>query len=180
MTTSTDNWEQVQATSREVLGPKIVEYIEQCHRDPAPAGKLIAVLHKVQAEYGYLAAAHLDAVAQLLQVPAAKVAGVASFYHFFRLQPKGKHVINVCMGTACYVKGADQIASRVMSELGITFGETSPDGMFSLEGSRCLGTCGLAPIVMVDDQVHAQVTPDQVPIILEKYLREARKEQTAE
>lgn len=180
MTTSTDNWEQVQATSREVLGPKIVEYIEQCHRDPAPAGKLIAVLHKVQAEYGYLAAAHLDAVAQLLQVPAAKVAGVASFYHFFRLQPKGKHVINVCMGTACYVKGADQIASRVMAELGITFGETSPDGMFSLEGSRCLGTCGLAPIVMVDDQVHAQVTPDQVPIILEKYLREARKEQTAE
>lgn len=180
MTASTDNWEQVQATSREVLGPKIVEYIEQCHRDPAPAGKLIAVLHQVQAEYGYLAPAHLDAVAQLLQVPAAKVAGVASFYHFFRLQPKGKHVINVCMGTACYVKGADQIASRLISELGITFGETSPDGMFSLEGARCLGTCGLAPILMVDDHVHAQVTPDQVPIILEKYLREARKEPAAE
>lgn len=176
MSTSTDNWKQVEAASREVLGEKIVEYIEQCHQEPAPGGKLIAVLHKVQAEYGYLAPAHLDAVAQLLQVPAAKVAGVASFYHFFRLQPKGKHVINVCMGTACYVKGADQIAARLMSELGITFGETSPDGMFSLEASRCLGTCGLAPIVMVDDHVHAQVTVDQVPIILEKYLRESREE----
>ena len=78
------------------------------------------------------------------------------------------------MGTACYVKGADQIAARLISELGITFGETSSDGMFSLEAARCLGTCGLAPIVMVDDDVHAQVTPDQVPIILDKYLRQAK------
>jgi NADH:ubiquinone oxidoreductase subunit E len=176
MTAPTDNWEEVQATSREALGPAIVEYIDECHQDPAPAGKLIAVLHRVQAEYGYLGAAHLDAVAQLLRVPAAKVAGVASFYHFFRLEPRGKHVINVCMGTACYVKGADQIAARLIAELGITFGETSSDGMFSLEASRCLGTCGLAPIVMVDDDVHAQVTPDQVPIILDKYLRQAKAE----
>ncbi|MBN1912373.1 MAG: NADH-quinone oxidoreductase subunit NuoE [Pirellulales bacterium] len=172
MSTSTDNRSQVEAQSREVLGPKVVEFIEQCHADPEPAGKLIAVLHEVQAEFGYLAPDHLDAVAQLLRVPAAKVAGVASFYHFFRLTPRGRHMINLCLGTACYVKGADQIAHRLQDELGITFGETTPDGMFTLEGTRCLGTCGLAPVMMVDADVHAQVTPDQVPGILEQYLRE--------
>jgi NADH:ubiquinone oxidoreductase subunit E len=176
MSTSTDNRAQVEAQSREILGPKVVEFIQHCHADPEPAGKLIAVLHEVQAEFGYLAPAHLDAVAQLLRVPAAKVAGVASFYHFFRLTPRGRHMINLCLGTACYVKGADQIAHRLQEELGITFGETTPDGMFTLEGSRCLGTCGLAPVMMVDEDVHAQVTPDQVPVILDRYLRESKAE----
>jgi NADH:ubiquinone oxidoreductase subunit E len=103
------------------------------------------------------------------------VAGVASFYHFFRLKPRGRFMINVCLGTACYVNGADRVAQRVMDELGITWGETSSDGVFTLEGSRCLGTCGLAPVVMVDDQIHGNVTPDQVPIILEEYLKKARE-----
>jgi NADH:ubiquinone oxidoreductase subunit E len=134
------------------------------------------VLHKVQAQFGYLAPAHLDAVAQLMQVPAAKVSGVASFYHFFRLQPRGRFIINVCLGTACYVKGADRVADKLREELGITFGETSTDGMFTLEASRCLGTCGLAPVIMIGDDVHAQVTPDRVPAILEQYLDKARKE----
>ena len=174
MSTSTDNWEQVQATAKQVLGEEIVKFIDLCQDEPNPESQLIAVLHKVQAEYGYLAEAHLDAVAQLLQVPAAKVAGVASFYHFFRLQPRGRFMINVCLGTACYVKGADKVAQRLMEELGIQFGETSPDGIFSLESTRCVGTCGLAPVLLVDDDVHAQVTPDQVPIILEKYLKQAR------
>ena len=98
------------------------------------------MLHRVQTQYGYLSPTHLDAVAQLLGVPAAKVAGVASFYHFFRLPPRGKYIINVCMGTACYVKGADRIAQRLMSELGITWGETSKDGVFTMEQARCLGT----------------------------------------
>jgi NADH:ubiquinone oxidoreductase subunit E len=109
-------------------------------------------------------------------VPAAKVAGVASFYHFFRLQPRGRFLINVCLGTACYVKGADRVAQRLCDELGITFGETSTDGMFTLEASRCLGTCGLAPIMMIDKDIHARVTPDKVPAILEAYLEKARKE----
>jgi NADH:ubiquinone oxidoreductase subunit E len=138
--------------------------------------QLIAVLHKVQAEFGYLAEAHLDAVAQLLRVPAAKVAGVASFYHYFRLSPRGKFIINVCLGTACYVKGADRVAQKLMDELGIAFGETSSDGIFTLEAARCVGTCGLAPVLMVGEEVHPQVTPDQVPLILEKYLDRARRE----
>jgi NADH:ubiquinone oxidoreductase subunit E len=175
MSTTTDNWEQVEATAKQVLGEPIVRFIEQCRAQTEPESQLIAVLHKVQAQYGYLAPAHLDAVAQLMQVPAAKVAGVASFYHYFRLQPRGKFIINVCLGTACYVKGADRVAQKLMDELGIAFGETSTDGVFTLEAARCLGTCGLAPIVMVGDDVHPQVTPDQVPVLLGKYLEKARK-----
>ncbi|MBN2216994.1 MAG: NADH-quinone oxidoreductase subunit NuoE [Pirellulales bacterium] len=179
MSLTTDNWNQVEATSREVLGPEVVAFIERCHEDPEPAGQLIAVLHEVQARYGYLAPAHLDAVAQLLRVPAAKVAGVASFYHYFRLTPRGRWTINLCLGTACYVKGADRIAQKLRDELGITFGETSADGMFTLEAARCLGTCGLAPVMMVGDDLHAQVTPEKVPVILDQYLQKARGEKTA-
>jgi NADH:ubiquinone oxidoreductase subunit E len=173
---SHDNWEQVATAARAVLGDSISELIAACRRGPQPASQLIAVLHEVQSRFGYLGEAQLDAVAQLLQVPAAKVAGVAGFYHFFRLKPRGRFIINVCLGTACYVKGADRVAQKLIDELGITWGETSSDGIFTLEVARCLGTCGLAPVLMVGDQVHANVTPDEVPIILEKYLKVAREE----
>ena len=173
--TCTDNWEQVEAASKMVLGQRIVEYIEQARAKRHAESQLIAVLHEVQAEFGYLAETHLDAVAQLMQVPAAKVVGVASFYHFFRLKPRGKFMINVCLGTACYVKGAERIAQKITEELGITWGETSKDGVFTLEAARCLGTCGLAPVVMIDDEIHGEVTPDQVPALLEKYLKKARE-----
>ena len=175
MSTCTDNWEQVEAAAKLVLGEEIVAMIERCRKEPHPESQLIAVLHEVQGKFGYLGDAHLDAVAQLMQVPASKVAGVASFYHFFRLKPRGKFLINVCLGTACYVKGADRVAQRIIDELGITWGETSKDGVFTLEGTRCLGTCGLAPVVMIDDQVHGEVTPDQVPALLEKYLKKAKE-----
>jgi NADH:ubiquinone oxidoreductase subunit E len=171
---ATDNWESVEATAKTVLGEPIVALIAGFRAQPHSESQLIAVLHQVQSQYGYLADVHLDAVAQLMQIPAAKVAGVASFYHFFRLKPRGKFMINVCLGTACYVKGADRVAQKVIDELGITWGETTKDGVFTLEGSRCLGTCGLAPVVMIDDEIHGNVTPDQVPALLEKYLKKAR------
>ena len=107
-------------------------------------------------------------------MPAATVSGVASFYHFFRLQPRGKFIINVCLGTACYVKGAERVAQRMISELGITWGETSKDGLFSLEAARCVGCCGLAPVVVIDGEVHGEVNADQVPVILGKYLKKAK------
>ncbi len=176
MCTTTDNREQVEATARQVLGEEAVALIEKYRQEPNPESQLIAVLHHVQAQHGYLAEAHLDAVAQLMRVPAAKVAGVASFYHYYRLQPRGRFMISVCLGTACYVKGADRVAQKLMEELGVQFGETTTDGIFTLETSRCIGTCGLAPVLTVDDDVHAQVTPDQVPLILEKYLGKVRKE----
>ncbi len=176
MSTTTDNWSEVQAAARETLGEEISALIDACREDEHAESRLIGVLHKVQETFGYLGEEQLDAVAQLLQVPAAKVAGVASFYHFFRLTPRGKYVIHVCMGTACYVKGADRVAQKFMEELGIAWGETSTDRVFTLEGSRCLGTCGLAPVVMIGDDVHGNVTADQVPIILDTYLKRAREE----
>ena len=175
MSECTDNWSAVEQAARMVLGEPIVAFIGECRRQPNPESQLIAVLHKVQSQYGYLADAHLDAVAQLMQVPAAKVAGVASFYHFFRLKPRGKFIINVCLGTACYVKGAERVAQKIIDELGITWGETGKDGVFTLEGTRCLGTCGLAPVVMIDEEIHGELTPDQVPALLEKYLKKAKE-----
>jgi len=175
MSTTTDNWEQVEAKSKSVLPEPIVQYIEECRKTPNPASHLISVLHRVQGHFGFLGNEQMDAVAQLLQVPSAKVTGVATFYHFFRLKPRGRFVISVCMGTACYVKGAMDIAARLKEELGIDFGETSKDGMFSLEVSRCLGTCGLAPVVMIDAQVHGKLQPEQSPRLLEESRLKARQ-----
>lgn len=176
MTAKTDNWNQVRKRSAAALTDEIVEFIEQCRRLPHPESRLISVLHRVQAEFGHIGATHIEAVAQLLQVPAAKVSGVATFYHFFRLEPRGRYVLSLCMGTACYVKGAESVARRIRDELGIDFGETTGDGMFTLEQSRCLGTCGLAPVLMVNGQVHAKVSPDQVPALLRQYRGQAESE----
>ena len=151
MSTVADNWEAVEANARAALGDDVVAFIQQCRGRPNPESNLIAVLHRVQGQRGWLAAEQLDAVAQLLQIPAAKVAGVASFYHFFRLQPRGRFMINVCLGTACYVKGAEHIADKIMDELGIRWGETTKDGVFTLECARCVGACGLAPIVVIGE-----------------------------
>ena len=179
-TNTTDNWPQVRQAAIEQLPAQVVEFIEQCARQPHPESQLISVLHKVQHHCGYLGEMQLDAVAQLLQLPHAKVAGVASFYHYFRLTPRGKLIIRICMGTACYVKGSERVAERFKEELGIEFGETTTDGMFSLEPSRCLGTCGLAPVIMVEDEVYGHITPDQIPGLIEKLMVKAQQKQAYE
>jgi NADH:ubiquinone oxidoreductase subunit E len=171
---NTDNWAEVKTACEAVLPPHIIAFIEGNKGTLHSESQLIATLHMVQAHSGYLSKEQMHAVAQLAQIPLAKVTGVATFYHYFRLQPRGKHMINVCLGTACYVKGADKISQRLMDDLGIQFGETTKDGQFSLESTRCLGTCGLAPVVMIDDQVHGPVTPAEVTLILEKYLRKEK------
>ncbi len=170
---STDNWLEVETQAKAALTPAIVEFIEQCRQGPQPDSQLIAVLHKVQGHFGFLDRPQMDAVAQLMQIPVAKVTGVASFYHFFRLKPRGKFVINICLGTACYVKGAPAILEKLKEEIGIDVGETSQDGMFTLEITRCLGTCGLAPVLTINEDVHAAVKPDLIPAILEKYRKVA-------
>lgn len=168
---STDNWPEIKAAAVAALPASVVQYIEARQGSVHAESHLIAILHMIQAESGWLSRDQMMAVAQLAQIPFAKVTGVATFYHYFRLQPRGRHMINVCLGTACYVKGADKISQRLMDNLGIQFGETTKDGMFSLESTRCLGTCGLAPVVMIDDQVHGPVTPGEVSLILEKYVK---------
>lgn len=176
MSQSTDNWSEVRDESEQVLPPEIVEAIEQVRGGEHSDSQLISILHKVQGHFGHLGREQLDAVAQLMQIPAAKVTGVATFYHFFRLTPRGQFMINLCMGTACYVQGADRVAEKLQDELGIEFGETTSDGLFSLEQSRCLGTCGLAPVMTVNDDVYGNVTPDKIPALLEKYAKLGREQ----
>ncbi|MCE5279553.1 MAG: NADH-quinone oxidoreductase subunit NuoE [Planctomycetaceae bacterium] len=167
--THTDNWNDVRAAAEATLEADIVTYISQCAQSDRPQSHLISILHRVQGRYSYLSREHMDAVAQLLGVPTSSVTGVATFYHFFRLQPQGRYKVSVCLGTACYVKGAQAIADRLRAELGVEFGQTSADNMFTLEPARCLGTCGLAPVIMIDGNVHGPITADQVPATLEKY-----------
>lgn len=168
---NTDNWTDVRTACLQHLPESIVAFIEAGDDTPHSESRLIAILHKVQDHFGYLGQPQMHAIAQLAHIPLAKVTGVATFYHYFRLQPRGKHLISVCMGTACYVKGADKICNRLMDELGIHFGETTKDGLFSLESARCLGTCGLAPVVMIDGKVYGPVTPAEISVILDRYVK---------
>ncbi|NLD98561.1 MAG: NADH-quinone oxidoreductase subunit NuoE [Fibrobacter sp.] len=173
---STDNWSQVKADSIAVLPRVVVEHIERVEKLPHSDSHLISTLHKLQESMGFLGSAQLDAVAQLMQIPSAKVTGVASFYHYFRLKKTGRYVIRICMGTACYVKGANAIAKAFSSNLGIDAGETTPDGVFTIEMSRCLGVCSLAPVAMVNDEVHAHLKPDDIPGLLESYRQRIKEE----
>ena len=159
----------VTAASQFCLPEEISSLIARSRQqDEHPESQLISVLHQVQLHYGYLPQAALDEVAQQLQVPTATVSGVASFYHYFRLRPTGRHAISICLGTACFVRGADKILEAFQNELGISLGETTGDGEFSLDSSRCLGICALSPVVMIDDQVYSQVTQRQVPELINR------------
>lgn len=158
------------------LPADIVDFIQLCRQREHPESYLIAVLHKVQERFGYLSQEHMNETAQLLQVPTSFVSGVATFYHFFRLQPRGRHSISVCLGTACFVKGADKILDAFRAELGIELGETTSDGLFSLDCTRCLGVCGLAPVVMINDKVFSQVTPQQVPELINRVKAESQSQ----
>lgn len=132
-------------------------------------GCLMPVMQKAQDIYGYLPIEVQKMIAEGLGVPLSKVYGVSTFYAQFSLTPKGKHRVNICLGTACYVKGADKLVEAVEEYLGIKSGECTQDGMFSIECSRCVGACGLAPVFMVDDDIYGKADPKQVAEILEKY-----------
>jgi NADH:ubiquinone oxidoreductase subunit E len=149
------------------LESDLVEFANDCMTKEHPESYLIAVLHKVQNRYGYLSEIHLDEVAHILQVPTSTVYGVATFYHYFKLKPRGKYSSSVCLGTACFVKGANEVLNAFKSDLGIDMGETTSDGLFSIEGTRCLGVCALAPVVTINDKVYSNVTPNQVSQILD-------------
>lgn len=126
------------------------------------ASALIETLHSVQEAFGYLEKGSLQYVASALRVPLSRVYGVATFYHFFTLRPKGKHVCVVCMGTACYIRGAKNLLTDIEQTAKITQGETSADGKISLLTARCLGSCGLAPNAVFDGEVAGKLTPSEV------------------
>jgi len=152
-----------------VLPDDIRAFIQECVKKEHGKSYLISVLQKIQNSFGYLSNEMLEEVAQLMQIPAARVYGVATFYHFFTFIPKGKNRITVCMGTACYVRGANKLMEQLKDMLGIKEGETTADGLFSLQGARCLGACAMAPVMVVNDRVYGNVTPDQLPAILKSY-----------
>lgn len=136
------------------------------------AGALMPVLHEAQDIYGYLPSEVQVVIAEQLGLPLAEVYGVATFYSRFSLAPKGKHKISVCLGTACYVKGSDKVLEAVERELRIKCGECTPDKKFSIESCRCVGACGLAPVMIVDGEVYGRLTATDVKGILDKYQQD--------
>ena len=132
-------------------------------------GGLIPALHEVQKLFGYLPEGALQIVSEELNVPMSEIYGVSTFYSQFTLEPKGENIIKVCLGTACYVKGAQDILERFASVLEVEVGKTTKDGKFTVEAARCLGACGLAPVLMVDDKVYGRLIPDDVIRIIEEY-----------
>lgn len=153
------------------------EQLEQLHticaeRNNDP-GELINILHAAQGLIGYLPQVVQQVIAADLHIPVSRVYGVVTFYSFFTMEPKGKHPISVCLGTACYVRGAEHVLEEIQKELEIKVGETTADGLFSLDTLRCVGACGLAPVVMIGSKVYGRVTPEKVRDILQEYYVQA-------
>lgn len=135
-------------------------------------GNLIMIFHEIQNEYGYVPRGVSMKLSELLEVPLARIYEVLTFYNYFKLEKPGKHSISICMGTACYLKGANDILKRFKDFLNVQEGETTEDGLFQLNVVRCLGCCGLAPVVTVDEKVYGKVTKDQIPEILAEYTKQ--------
>ena len=133
------------------------------------AGSIIATLRQCQEVVGYLPVELLDYISAGLNLPSSEVYGVASFYALFSMEPKGRHTIKLCLGTACYVKGIKEVMSRIKNEYNLKEGETTEDRRFSLEGVRCLGACGLAPVMVIGSDTHGDVSSDKVIDILKTY-----------
>ena len=146
---------------------QLLDFIEE-HKQVG--GCLMPIMQKAQDIYGYLPYEVQKIISDELDVPMEKIYGVATFYSQFNLYPKGQYKISVCLGTACYVKGSGDIYNKLMEILGIAGGECTADGKFSLDACRCIGACGLAPVMMINDDVYGRLTPDELDGILAKYM----------
>ena len=153
----------------ETMTPELRAFIEEWKAKP---GNLIMVLHRVQQTYGYIPREIAIETSEILDVPLAKIYGVVTFYNFFRLQKAGKYNIQVCLGTACYLRGGDDIIKEFERQLGVGLNATTDDGMFSVEAVRCLGCCGLAPVAVVNGEVHGKLSTKDVENIIAKYCAE--------
>jgi len=151
------------------VDPKELELKKVIEKYKNTKGAVIPVLHEAQDIYGYLPIKVQKIISEGLGVPLAEIYGIVTFYAQFSLYPKGKYNIQICLGTACYVKGSGQIYERLKKELGLEKDGTTEDGMFSLESCRCVGACGLAPVMMINGEVYGRLVPDDIPRILQKY-----------
>ena len=157
----------------ETLTPELEAFIRKWKNEP---GNLIMVLHKVQEHFGYVPRPAAFQVAEQLGIPLAKVYGVLTFYHFFKLTKPGRFQISVCMGTACYLKGAADLLQELENILGVGLNTVTPDGLFSVEAVRCLGCCGLAPVMSVNGTMHGNLKREDVAGIVAQYQAKARAE----
>jgi len=148
---------------------KLVEVEKMLDKYKGKKGVLLQALQEAQGIIGYLPIEVQKMVSEALDITLSEVYSTITFYSFFSLKPRGKYQLRVCLGTACYVRGADKILERIKTELGIDIGETSEDAKFSLDGCRCIGACGLAPALVINDEVYGRLTPDKIPDILKKY-----------
>ncbi|HEW92258.1 MAG TPA: NAD(P)H-dependent oxidoreductase subunit E [Thermotogaceae bacterium] len=157
----------------EKLYRELDEFIQEVEGD---SSALIEVLHKAQQIFGHLPIEVQEHIAEKLNIPVSKVFGVVTFYSLFTMKPRGKYQIKICLGTACYVKGADKLMDRFKEELEIEEGEVTKDGLFSLHAVRCLGACSMAPVVMIgESDFYGRVTPDEVPKIIRNYKNRGGK-----
>ena len=152
----------------EQMTPELKAFIAEWNDKP---GNLIMVLHQVQQTYGYIPRNIAIEISELLSVPLAKIYGVVTFYNFFKLQKAGKYIAQVCLGTACYLRGGDDLIKEFERQLGVGVNATTPDGLFSVEAVRCLGCCGLAPVVVVNGEVYGKLSKGDVAGIIEKYRK---------
>lgn len=148
---------------------KYAQLQEAIARHKGERGAAMPVLQEAQNIFGYVPMDVQKIIAEGLGVTLSEVYGVSTFYSQFSLEPKGKYVIGVCLGTACYVKGSQKVMDKLQDMLKVEVGHTTPDGLFTLNATRCLGACGLAPVMMINDEVYGRLTPDEVPAILDKY-----------
>ncbi|MDO4836947.1 MAG: NADH-quinone oxidoreductase subunit NuoE [Clostridia bacterium] len=148
---------------------KYVQLQQAIERHKGEPGALMPVLQEAQSIFGYVPIDVQEIIADGLGTTLAEVYGVATFYAQFSLEPKGQYVVGVCLGTACYVKGSQKVLDKLSEVLQIPVGKTTPDGRITLNATRCLGACGLAPVMMVNDEVYGRLTPEQVPEIMAKY-----------
>jgi NADH:ubiquinone oxidoreductase subunit E len=154
---------------KEFTKEQVVKLDEIINKFKNKPGGLIPVLEEAQVALEYLPVSVQKKIAEGLNLPLSRVYGVVTFYSFFTMKPRGKHTVRVCLGTACYVRGGKALHETLQKQFGIKDGETTPDRMFTLETVRCLGACGLGPVVVVDDDVHGRVKPGKVKEILSQY-----------
>ena len=152
------------------IKPEVVQGVKDiCDSYANEPSPLMMILSAVQKKYGYIPLEVQEIISEKTGIPVAEIYGVVTFYSFFSLKPKGKYVLGICLGTACYVKNSQQVVDKFSSLLGIQPGETTKDGLFTIEAIRCIGACALAPAMSINGKVYPKVTPDQVGKIIEEY-----------
>lgn len=161
--------QNLEAINPDLTSDVMKQVDEIIDRNKGKPGCLIPVLEEVQGVAGYLPVELQEYISSRLNIPGSNIYGVVSFYSFFTMVPKGRHMIKVCLGTACYVRGSKPILKRLSADLGLEVGQTTEDRRFSLESVRCLGACGLAPAVVIDEDTQGLVRPDKMSDILSQY-----------